>query len=97
MLVLRLAIAVTVSWLIALAVSQSALGIFAPITTLLVVQSSPWSTLGLSLQRILGTGIGVLSASLWVNLVGLTPWSFFLGVLAALLVARLVPWSISGQ
>ena len=97
MLVLRLAIAVTVSWLIAMAVSQSALGIFAPITTLLVVQSSPWSTLGLSLQRILGTGIGVLSASLWVNLVGLTPWSFFLGVLAALLIARLVPWSISGQ
>lgn len=97
MLVLRLAIAVTVSWLIALAVSQSALGIFAPITTLLVVQSSPWSTLGLSLQRILGTGIGVLFASLWVNLVGLTPWSFFIGVLAALLVARLIPWSIAGQ
>ncbi|NQW73101.1 MAG: hypothetical protein HQ453_10245 [Actinobacteria bacterium] len=97
MLVLRLAIAVTVSWLIALAVSQSAIGIFAPITTLLVVQSSPWSTLGLSLQRILGTGIGVLAASLWVNLVGLTPWSFFLGVLAALLVARIIPWSIAGQ
>ena len=97
MLVVRLAIAVTVSWLIALAVSQSALGIFAPITTLLVVQSSPWSTLGLSLQRILGTGIGVLAASLWVNLVGLTWWSFFIAVLAALLVARLIPWSIAGQ
>lgn len=97
MLVVRLAIAVTVSWLIALAVSQSELGIFAPITTLLVMQSSPWSTLGLSLQRILGTGIGVLAASLWVNLVGLTPWSFFIGVLAALLVARLIPWSIPGQ
>ncbi len=97
MLVVRLAIAVTCSWLLAIAVSQSALGIFAPITTLLVVQSSPWSTLGLSLQRILGTGIGVLSASLWVNLVGLTPWSFFIGVLAALLVARLIPWSIAGQ
>ena len=54
MLVFRLAIAVTVSWLIALAFSRSPLAIFAPITTLLVVQSSPWSTLGLSLQRILG-------------------------------------------
>ncbi len=97
MLVVRLAFAVTVSWLIAMAVSQSPLGIFAPITTLLVVQASPWSTLGLSLQRILGTGIGVLAASLWVNLVGLTWWSFLIAVLAALLAARLIPWSIAGQ
>lgn len=97
MLVFRLAIAVTVSWLIATAFSQSPLAIFAPITTLLVVQSSPWSTLGLSLQRILGTGIGVLAASLWVNLVGLTWWSFFIAVLAALLAARVIPWSVAGQ
>ncbi len=97
MLVFRLAIAVTVSWLIALAFSRSPLAIFAPITTLLVVQSSPWSTLGLSLQRILGTGIGVLAASLWVNLVGLTWWSFFIAVLAALLAARVIPWSVAGQ
>ena len=97
MLVLRLAMAVTVSWLIALVISQSPLAIFAPITTLLVVQSSPWSTLGLSLQRILGTGIGVLAASLWVNFVGLTWWSFFIAVLASLLAARLIPWSIAGQ
>ena len=97
LLVFRLAIAVTVSWLIAMAVSQSPLAIFAPITTLLVVQASPWSTLGLSLQRILGTGIGVLAASLWVNFVGLTWWSFFIAVLVALLAARLIPWSIAGQ
>ncbi len=97
MLVLRLAIAVTVAWLIAMAISKSPLAIFAPITTLLVVQSSPWSTLGLSLQRILGTGIGVLAASLWVNLVGLSWWSFFIAVLAALLAARLIPWSVAGQ
>lgn len=97
MLVLRLAIAVTVAWLIAMSISKSPLAIFAPITTLLVVQSSPWSTLGLSLQRILGTGIGVLAASLWVNLVGLSWWSFFIAVLAALLAARLIPWSVAGQ
>jgi hypothetical protein len=95
--VLRVSIAVTVSFLIATAVSQSTLGIFAPITTLLVVQASPWSTLGVSVQRILGTGIGVLVASVWINLVGLTWWSFALGVLAALLVARALPWSIGGQ
>jgi hypothetical protein len=93
----RLALAVTVSWLIAEIFSQSSLGIFAPVTTLLVVQSTPWSTLGLSLQRILGTGVGVLAASIWVNSVGLSWWSFLLAMLASLLVARLIPWSIAGQ
>ena len=95
--VVRVTIAVTVSFVVATAVSRSTLGIFAPITTLLVVQSSPWTTLGVSIQRILGTGIGVLVASVWVNLVGLTWWSFTIGVLVALLVARLLPWSIGGQ
>lgn len=95
--VMRLTVAVTVSWLIAEAVSQSTFGLFAPVTTLLVVQSSPWTTLGLSIQRILGTGIGVLVASVWVNLVGLTWWSFLIAVAAALLVARALPWSLGGQ
>ena len=96
-MILRIAVAVTVSWGIALAVSRSTLGIFAPITTLIVVQASPWSTLGVSIQRILGTGLGVLAASVWVNAVGLTWWSFLIGVLAALLVARALPWSLGGQ
>ncbi|MDQ5974631.1 MAG: hypothetical protein QG661_1840 [Actinomycetota bacterium] len=95
--VLRIAIAVTVSWAVAVAVSHSQLALFAPITTLLVVQSSAWTTLGMSIQRILGTGIGVLVASVWVNLVGLTWWSFFIGVGAALLIARMLPWSLGGQ
>jgi len=95
--VIRLAIAVTIAWLVAITFSRSSLGIFAPITTLLVLQSSPWSTLGLSLQRILGTGLGVLAASIWVNLVGLSWWSFLIAVLASLFVARMIPWSIAGQ
>ena len=95
--VIRVAIAVTVSFVIATLVSKSTLGLFAPITTLLVVQSSPWTTLGVSIQRILGTGIGVLVASVWVNLLGLTWWSFLVGVLISLLVARALPWSIGGQ
>ena len=95
--VVRLAFAVTVSWAVAVAVSRSTLALFAPITTLLVVQSSAWTTLGVSIQRILGTGIGVLAASIWVNVAGLTWWSFLIGVAAALLVARLLPWSLGGQ
>ena len=93
----RIAVAVTVSWVVAEAVSQSEFALFAPITTLLVVQSSPWTTLGVSMQRILGTGIGVLVASVYVNLLGLSWWSFLGGVLAALLIARALPWSLGGQ
>ena len=93
----RIAIAVTISWVVAEAVSQSAFALFAPVTTLLVVQASPWTTLGVSVQRILGTGIGVLVSSIYINLVGLTWWSFLVGVLAALLIARALPWSLGGQ
>jgi hypothetical protein len=92
-----IALAATVSWLVADAVSESVLPLFAPVTTLLVVQASPWSTLGVSVQRILGTGLGVLVASVYVNLLGLSWWSFLIGVLAALLIARALPWSIGGQ
>ena len=93
----RVAIAATIAWLIATNLSQSTLGIFAPITTLLVVQASPWSTLGISAQRIVGTGLGVLGASIWVNLLGLSWWTFGLGVLISLIIARLLPFSVGGQ
>lgn len=93
----RVAIAATIAWLIATNLSQSTLGIFAPITTLLVVQTSPWSTLGISAQRVLGTGAGVLGASIWVNLLGLSWWTFGLGLLISLLIARLLPFSFGGQ
>lgn len=95
--IVRVAIAATIAWLIATNLSQSTLGIFAPITTILVVQASPWSTLGISAQRIAGTGLGVLGASIWVNLLGLTWWSFGLGLLISLAIARLLPFSIGGQ
>ena len=95
--IIRIALAATIAWLIATQLSQSTLGIFAPITTLLVVQSSPWSTLGISVQRILGTGLGVLAASVWVNVLGLTWWSFLGGVFLSLLIARQLPFSIGGQ
>ena len=95
--ILRLTIAVTVSWAVAVALSHSTLGIFAPLTTLFVVQASAWTTVGMSIQRILGTGIGVLVASAWVNIAGLTWWSFALGVGVSLFIARLLPWSLGGQ
>lgn len=95
--VVRIALAATVAWVIATNLSQSTLGIFAPITAVMVVQTSPWSALGVSLQRILGTSIGVLLASVYINAVGLEWWSFLIGVLASLLIARLLPFSVGGQ
>ena len=93
----RVAIAATTAWLIATNLSASTLGIFAPITTLLVVQASPLSTLGISAQRIAGTGLGVLGASVWVNLLGLSWWTFGLGLVISLVIARLLPFSVGGQ
>jgi uncharacterized membrane protein YccC len=61
------------------------------------VQTSPWSTLALSAQRILGAGLGVLVASAWVNVVGLSWWSFASIVAVAVLIARKLPFSIGGQ
>lgn len=93
----RIAIAVTVSWAVGYWVSPSNFGIFAPLTTLMVVSSSPWSTFGLSVQRIVSTGIGVLAATLWVNLVGVTWWSVLIAVLVALIIASRLPMSLGGQ
>ncbi len=95
--VIRITLAATVAWVIATHLSQSTLGIFAPITALMVVQTSPWSALGVSLQRILGTSIGVFLASIYINAAGLYWWTFLIGVLASLLIARLLPFSIGGQ
>lgn len=94
---IQIAVAVTVSWFVAESVGASVLPLFAPVTTLLVVQASPWSSLGVSIQRVLGTGLGVLAASVYVNVLGVTWWSFLIGVLGSLLVARAIPWSIGGQ
>lgn len=94
---LRVAVATTASYLIAERVSGSAAPIFAPITTLLVVQTSPFSTLGMTAQRVLGTGLGVAAATLYVTFVPITWWSIFLAVLVSLLVARALPIGLAGQ
>jgi len=95
--VLRIAVAVTVSWAIGIWISPSTFGIFAPLTTLMVIGASPFSALGLSLQRILGTGLGVLAASLWVNWVGVSWWSLFIAIAVSLFVASRLPMSLGGQ
>lgn len=95
--ILRIGIAVTVSWMVGYWVSPSSFGIFAPLTTLLVISSSPWSTFGLSLQRILTTALGVFAATLWVTVVDVTWWSVLIAMLVALVVASRLPVSLGAR
>lgn len=95
--ILRIGVAVTVAWAVGYWVSPSNFGIFAPLTTLLVISTSPWSTFGLSIQRVLSTGIGVLAATLWVTLVGVTWWSVLVAMLVSLFVASRLPVSLGAR
>lgn len=95
--VARIAVAVTASWAVGYWLSPSSFGIFAPLTTLMVVATSPWSTWGLSIQRVVSSGVGVFLATLWVTWVGVTWWSVLIAMVAALVLASRLPLSIGGQ
>jgi hypothetical protein len=95
--ILRIGVAVTVAWAVGYWVSPSSFGIFAPLTTLLVISSSPWSTFGLSIQRILTTAVGVAAATLWVTLVDVTWWSVLIAMLVSLFVASRLPVSLGAR
>ena len=96
-LVLRITLATTVSFLVARAVSGSVIPVFAPVTTLFVVQASPFSTLGMTAQRVIGTGLGVAITTVFVAFVPITWWSLFLAIGVSLLVARMLPFGLVGQ
>ena len=96
-LIVRIAAATTVSYLLSRSFSGSPLPLFAPITTLLVVQVSPFSTLGMTAQRVLGTVFGVAAATVYVNLVPLNWITVFLALLLSLLAAKALPVGLSGQ
>ena len=95
--ILRITVAVTISWAIGFWVSPASFGIFAPLTTLLVISTSVWSTFGLTVQRVVGTAAGVLLATLWVSWVGVTWWSVLVAMLVSLLIASRLPLSLGGQ
>ncbi|HEY7856947.1 MAG TPA: FUSC family protein [Candidatus Nanopelagicales bacterium] len=96
-LIVRIAAATTVSYLLSREYSGSTLPLFAPITTLLVVQASPFSTLGMTAQRVLGTVFGVAAATVYVNRVPLNWFTVFVALLLALLAAKALPVGLSGQ
>ncbi|MGR4878169.1 aromatic acid exporter family protein [Streptomyces sp. LARHCF249] len=87
---LRSTAAAVVSYVIALRLSSEPNPLTAPLTALLVVQVTLYSTLTTSIRRVNSVVVGVLIAIAFSVLVGLTWWSLGLLILASLVVGHLV-------
>ncbi|MFJ9030660.1 aromatic acid exporter family protein [Streptomyces sp. NPDC102274] len=87
---MRSAAAATIAYVVALWLSSEPAPLTAPLTALLVVQVTLYSTLTTSIRRVNAVVAGVLVASGFSVLVGLTWWSLGLIIVASLLVGRLV-------
>jgi len=95
--VVRIAVAVTVSYELAAQLHHNDLLLMAPVTTLFVIQGSPFATVGASLQRMFGTCVGVILATLYVDLVSINALTFGVAMIAALCFARELPIGLTGQ
>ena len=62
--------------------------LMAPVTTLFVIQGSPFATVGASLERIVGTCVGVALATLYIDHVTLNALTLAAGMLVAAVPAR---------
>ncbi|MFJ7999290.1 aromatic acid exporter family protein [Streptomyces sp. NPDC096310] len=87
---LRSSAAATIAYVVALRLSSEPAPLTAPLTALLVVQVTLYSTLTTSIRRVNAVVTGVLVASAFSVLVGLTWWSLGLIILASLVVGRVV-------
>jgi len=96
--VFKIALACSLSYAIAQVVVGHSYAVFAPILALLTVQSSLYGTLVQGLQKVTGNILGVVLATLWVNLAGRTSWwNIFIGVLVAVLAAQRLPISLTAS
>ena len=86
----RLTVAAVAAYLVALAFFPGTQPLTGPLTALLVVQATLFSTLTMGFQRVLSVVSGVLIAVLLSSLVGLTWWSLGLIVAASLLVGQML-------
>lgn len=82
--------AAVVSYVVALRLSSEPAPLTAPLTALLVVQVTLYSTLTTGVRRVNAVVAGVLIAIGFSALVGLTWWSLGLIILASLVVGRVV-------
>ncbi|MFD9359076.1 aromatic acid exporter family protein [Streptomyces sp. NPDC060031] len=87
---LRSTAAAVISYVVALQLSNEPNPLTAPLTALLVVQVTLYSTLTTSIRRVNSVIVGVLIAIGFSVLVGLTWWSLGLLILASLVVGHLV-------
>lgn len=87
---LRATAAATISYVIALHATDQQAPLTAPLTALLVVQVTLFSTITKGARRVSAVVLGVLIAIGFSAVMGLSWWSLALIILAALSVARLV-------
>lgn len=87
---MRSTAAATISYVVALQLSSEPAPLTAPLTALLVVQVTLYSTLTTGIRRVNSVVAGVLIAIGFSALVGLTWWSLGLIIVASLVVGRLV-------
>jgi len=87
---LRATAAATIAYVVAERLSSESAPLTAPLTALLVVQVTLYSTLVTSLRRVVAVVVGVLIASGFSAVMGLSWWSLCLIILAALTVGRYV-------
>jgi hypothetical protein len=86
---LRLTSAAVVSYLLTLAITGDAIDLTGPLTALLVMQASAYSTLKMGTVRVGAVLAGVLVAILLSNWVGLTWWSLGAVIAASLILGKI--------
>jgi hypothetical protein len=87
--ILRLTAAAVVSYIFTLAITHGAIDLTGPLTALLVMQASAYSTLKMGVVRVGAVLAGVLVAILLSFWIGLTWWSLGAAVAASLLLGKI--------
>lgn len=88
--VLRLTTAAVVAYLISQLLTHGALDLTGPLTALLVVQASAFSTIKMGAVRVGAVLAGILVATLLSVWIGLTWWSLGAAIAASLLLAKVL-------
>jgi hypothetical protein len=86
----RLTSAAVVSYLISLPLTRGAIDLTGPLTALLVVQASAFSTIKMGAVRVGAVLSGILVATLLSTVIGLTWWSLGAAIAASLLLAKVL-------
>ena len=87
--VIRLTTAAVISYLLTLATTSGAIDLTGPLTALLVMQASAFSTLKMGAIRVGAVLAGVLVATLVSIWIGLTWWSLGAVIAASLILAKI--------